>query len=477
MRFSERMKETALDVRALRARLLGEVVVPGDEGWDEARRAWNLAVDQRPAAVAFPETAGDVAAIVEFARSNGLRVAPQGTGHAASPGLLDDSVLVKTSRMRGVRIDAAGRRARVEAGALWIEVTTAAAEHGLAALAGSAPTVGVVGYTLGGGLGWLGRRYGFAANSVQAVELVTADGRLIKADREHHADLFWALRGGGGSFGVVTAIEFALYPVRDVYAGALFWPIERSREILRAWRKWVQDVPNEVSSVGRIMRFPAIPAVPEPLRGGAFVLVEAAYLGGEADGADLLRPLRELAPEIDTFSVIPVTALSKLHMDPEQPVAGLGDGVLLERLPPEAVDAFVAAAGPRSRSSLVSVELRHLGGALAQASPEHGAVGSFDEPFALFAVGSAVDADIAASVKAQLRLVRGVMAPWSARRTFLNFTGRLTDARSHYQSGAYPRLREVKSAYDPDDRIRSNSPIPPARQGSPRRPIAIPVRR
>jgi hypothetical protein len=163
-----------------------------------------------------------------------------------------------------------------------------------------------------------------------------------------------------------------------------------------------------------------------------------------------------------------MTDLSKLHMDPEQPVAGIGDGMLLDELPPAAIDAFVAVAGPRSGSPLVSVELRHMGGALAQASSEQGAVGSFDVAFALFAVGGAADAELAAAVKAHLRLIRGVMAPWIAARTFLNFTGRLTDPRSHYEPAAYPKLREVKAAYDPDDVIRSNFPIPPAPQGSPR---------
>ena len=205
------------DAQALRARVAGDVVTPADEAWDEARQAWNLAVDQRPVAVVLAETADDVVVTIEEARAAGLRVAPQGTGHNAAPlGELSGTILLRTSRMRGVEIDPAAQIARVEAGVIWIEVVEAAAEHGLAALAGSSPDVGVVGYTLGGGLSWLARKYGFAANQVTAVELVTADGRFIRADRENEPDLFWAVRGGGGSFGVVTALEFRLFPLTEV---------------------------------------------------------------------------------------------------------------------------------------------------------------------------------------------------------------------------------------------------------------------
>ena len=196
------------------------IVLPHDPSWDEARLAWNLSADQQPAAVALPETAADVQAVVRWARHRGLRIAPQGTGHNALPlGSLAHTVLLKTGRMRGVEIDASAHRARVEAGVLWGEVSDAAAEHGLAALAGSSADVGVVGYSLGGGVSWLGRRYGLASNSVTAVELVNAAGELVRADAEQNTDLFWALRGGGGSFGVVTALEFTLYPIAEVYAG------------------------------------------------------------------------------------------------------------------------------------------------------------------------------------------------------------------------------------------------------------------
>src|SRR5215831_9755835 len=265
-------------------------LTPGDRGWDDARRAWNLAVDQHPAAVAIPRTAHDVVAAVGFARENGLRVAAQGTGHHAAPlGPLDGTVLIKTHAMRGISIDPVGRTARVEAGARWQEVADAAAGHGLAGLAGFAPDLGVVGHVLGGGLSWLGRCYGLAANNVEAFELVTADGELIRADAVSEPDLFWALRGGGGSFGVVTAIELRLFPVTEVYAGQLWWPADAAPEVLKAWRELTEgDLPEEFTSAARLANFPQVPAIPEHLRGRSFIIVFTSHLGSPAQADALL---------------------------------------------------------------------------------------------------------------------------------------------------------------------------------------------
>ena len=357
---------TPADVASLRSSIAGDVYVPGDAGYDEARQAWNLYVDQQPSLIVMPESAIDVVKAVRFARAEGLRVAPQGTGHGASSlESLEGAMLLKTSRMRRVDIYPSSRTARVEAGAEWHEVTVPAAEHGLATLAGSAADVGVVGYTLGGGMGWLARRYGMAANSVTAVEIVTPDGRLVRSDADNEPELLWAVRGGGGQVGIVTALEFNLYPVRELYAGTLFFPIERSAEVLHAWREWTDTVPEEVTSVGRLLQFPPIPDLPDFLRGKRFVVVEAAYIGDEFEGAELIRPLRELGPDMDTFAMIPAPALQELHMDPPQPVPGQGDGTFLDELPSAAIDAIVAAVGPGSGSALLSVEIRHCGGAMA----------------------------------------------------------------------------------------------------------------
>lgn len=452
-----------MDVGTLPSRLSGRLVSETDEGWDLARRAWNLAADQHPRYVAFPEAAEEVVDVVAFARAGGLGVAPQGTGHGAGPlGALDDCVLLSTSRMREVVIDPDRRRARIGAGVKWGEVQAAAAPHGLAGLAGSAPDVGVVGYTLGGGLGWLGRRYGLACNSLLAADVVTADGRTLRVDRDHEPDLFWALRGGGGSFAIVTALEFALYAVRELYAGTMFWPLERAAEILHAWQAWTAGLPDMVTSVGRVINLPPIPEIPEFLRGRSFVLVEAACLTAEGEGIELVRPLRQLGPEIDTFAMMPPTGLGALHMDPVDPSPAFVDGMLLADLPAAAVDALVQAAGPGSRSPLLSVELRHLGGALDDAAPAHGALASLEAGFAEVAVSLVLNPEMAAAVQRHAAVVRAALAPWDAGRNYANFAELSIDAADLFQPATGERLRRVKAKYDPNDLIRSTHPIRPA---------------
>lgn len=451
---------SSVDVRALRLRLNGDLVLPGEPGWDDARRAWNLAVDQNPFAVALVETAADVVAIVQFACIHGLRVAPQGTGHGASAlESLEDVILLKTERMRRVQIDAESRTARAEAGALWQDVVEPAAEQGFLVLHGSSPDVGVVGYTLGGGMGWLARSRGLAANTVVAVEIVTAEGRLVRADRDNEPDLFWAVRGGGGSFGVVTAIEIRMYDTPDLYAGALFWPVDRAADVLHAWRAWAQTVPDEVTSVGRILHLPPVPDIPEPFRGKSFVLVEAVFTGPEAEGAALIEPLRALEPELDTFGSVQPTALPHVHMDPPKPVPGVGDGMLLDELPPAAIDAMVATATP----PLLSFEIRPLGGKLAEPSPDHGAVGALEAGFALFAVGFAPTSEIGAAVEQAVDRVKAQFAPWESSRTYFNFAERGVDPDRLYPTATYRRLRRVRARYDGGELFVANHSIPPAR--------------
>jgi hypothetical protein len=452
-----------IDVAPLRSSIAGDVYVPGDEGYDEARRAWNLYVDQRPSVIVMPESAIDVVKAVRFARAEGLRIAPQGTGHGSSSvESLEGSMLIKTTRMRRVEIYPASRTARVEAGAEWQDVTVPAAQHGLAALAGSSGDVGVVGYTLGGGMGWLSRRYGLAANSVTAAEMVTPDGRLVRADAYNEPDLLWAVRGGGGQVGVVTALEFALYPVREAYAGTLFFPLERASEVLHAWREWTDTVPDEVTSVGRILQFPPIPDLPDFLRGKQFVVVEAAYLGDEFEGAELIRPLRELGPEMDTFAMIPAPALQELHMDPPQPVPGQGDGTFLTDFTSGAIDALVAAVGAGSGSPLLSVEVRHCGGAMASGS-RGGAQTQLDAPFMVFGVGLTPNEEIAEAVRSHTRVLLETLAPWRAEFDYYNLREMSAEAHEVLPADSYRKLREIKARYDAGEAIISAHPVRPAR--------------
>jgi FAD/FMN-containing dehydrogenase len=425
------------------------LVFPDQPGWDEARRAWNLSVDQRPAAVALPENVADVAAAVDHARSVGLRVAVQGTGHGAGSTSLDGALLVNMSRMTGVEVDAGARVARVAGGTLWRDVVEKGVEHGLTALHGSAGDVGVVGYSLGGGIGWLARKHGLSASSILSAEVVTADGEVVRADPDTNPDLFWALRGGGGSFGVVTEVEIALYPVAEVFAGWSVWPAWRAVEVLGRWADWTKAAPEEVTSVGRLLQMPPIPEVPEPLRGRQLVVVEAAFTADEREGRELLRPLLELEPELDTFATVPARALTELHRDPPGPAPGRSEGWMLDAFDGDVAQAVVDVAGMDGTSPLLSIEVRHLEGALGRPDPRGGVLSQLDAPYAMYSVGVVTGPDAMARIDERLADVRAATEPWLSRRRYFNFAERDVDPVSFYAQGDYGRLTAIREEVDP----------------------------
>ncbi len=446
-----------VNLHELDGRLQGDVVTPDDETWDAARQAWTLAVDQRPIAVVHAETADDVAATVRFAAEHGLRIAFNAGGHNAGP--IDwsrDTLLLRTERMRGITIDPVARRARIEAGVQGKPLAVAAGEHGLAFLAGTSPDVGVVGYALGGGLSWMLRRYGLACNTIVAADVVTADGRVVHTDREAEPDLFWAIRGGGGNVAAVTALELDLVPVAEIYAGAFLWPIERATEILNAWRSWIETAPETCESLGRMLQFPDAPFLPPHLSGRAFVVVEAACIGSEADGAALVQPFRDLDPEFDTVSLMPTSELSLVNMDPDFPLPYAGDGILLDELPAAAIDEIVGAF---VGSPLLHVEVRQLGGAAAIRSPEHGLLDAIDQPFVCFTFGFAPSAEAAAVAEHAVAGVLGALGPWDSGRRYLNFAETRVDPRSIFPPESYERFRQVKAHYDPTGMFRANHAI------------------
>ena len=439
------------------------LVAPDDPAFDQARLAWNRAVDQHPAAVAFPSCEQDVVSLVQFASDRGWRVAPQGTGHNAGPlRFTENTVLCKTERMRQVDIDPRARTVRLGSGVLWGELSGAAAAHGLAGLLGSSADVGVVGYALGGGYSLIGRMYGLCANSVRAIELVTAHGRLVRCDAEHETDLFWALRGGGGSFGIVTALELELLPLERVYAGALFFPIEAAGEVLRAWRELTSfpSLPDELTTMGRLLRLPPDPELPVELRGQSFTVVHVYHVGIREVADELLAPLRQLGPLMDTVRSVPIELLTQLHMDPSHPVMAAGEGLLLTELPPNALDAFIEVATEVSDVPMTTIELRHLGGALAQADPQGGAVSSVDAEYLMFAAGALPNPECEGAVRAQIRVVHAALGPWAAPHVYLNIVETRMDVSRFWDRATYERLRQIKTSVDPTDVIRSNHPIP-----------------
>jgi FAD/FMN-containing dehydrogenase len=429
----------------------GTLVYPGDDGWDRARAAWVVNVDQRPAAVALARSNKDVSAIVMSAARAGLRVTTQSTGHGATPvGPLRSTVLLRTTGLDAIHVDPAERTVWVGSGVEWGAASAVTAEHGLAVQAGSAPDVGIAGFLLSGGISWLSRSRGLAANDVLAIEIVGADGRARVVDNNREPDLFWALRGGGGSFGVVTGIKLRLHPQPTVAAGTLFFPMQRAGEVLHAWRRWTRTVPGQTMSCGRLLQLPPLPELPPPLSGQAFVVVEVAHQGPLEELDTAIAPLRDLCPTMDTIAEIPTAGLFALHMDPPGPTPCRGNGMLLNDVPPSAIDALVSCAGHGSGSPLLSVELRHLGGAIATRPAGAGAVGHFDAEFVMFAVGVTPDKAAETKVDEFIRKVEQALAPWSADIHYANFDERAAGGRDRFHDrDTLNRLQAVKARVDP----------------------------
>ena len=436
-----------------------DVLSRGSDGYEANRGVFNVLLSQDPAGIVTPAGAADVVEALEYAKAEGLRIAAQRTGHSAEPlGDLAETLLVRTAAMSSVSIDAGRRVARVGAGALWGDLVPPASELGLAACHGSSPTVGIVGYSLGGGVGWYGRKHGLQCNRVTAVELVDATGTEQRVDAACDPEFFWALRGGGGDFGIVTALEFELLPIAEVFAGSLFFPVERAAEVLHAWHEWTAGAPEEVTSIGRLMSFPPLPEIPEPMRGNSFAIVEAVALLGEAEAAEVLAPLRDLGPATDTFALQPPAGISGLHMDPPGPAPYAGAGMLLGDLPGEAIDALLAAVGPGSGSKLVSVELRHDGGAMSRSDPAHGAMDRLPGSFLMFGVGIVPEPDAMPPTLEWLGAMRAAMSPWDAGR-YLNFSDEEEDIAVAFPPETVERLRAAKQKYDPENLFHANHPV------------------
>jgi FAD binding domain len=449
----------SIDAGPLRAEIKGGVVAPEDPVWDDARQAWNLVADQRPALVVRPTSADDVAATVRFAASAGLRVAPQCFGHGAvSLGDLDGTILLRTIGMTGVSVDPERRTATVRAGAAWRDVVGPAAEHGLVGLHGMSGGVGVTGYALGGGIGWLSRLHGLASTHISSLEVVTADGEERHVDADNEPELFWALRGGGGGPAVVTSMEIVLFELREAFAGALMWPLESAPEIVHTYREWIAATPDELTSTIRFLRFPPLPEIPDPLRGRELVAITLAFTGTEADGNALVAPLRALdSPYLDTLATIPAPALGDISGDPQDPGPAIGNGLLLDQFTRETADAYLELGGPDARTPFVSVEIRQLGGALKRATPDPGAGGPLTSEALAFATGVPVDSDVGAALDRAHDALRERLSPWIGERSsLLTFDERGRSLRGAFTAPVADRLAAVTRSYDPDEIFVAN---------------------
>ncbi|WP_320671842.1 FAD-binding oxidoreductase [Patulibacter defluvii] len=438
------------------------IVRPDDEAYDTARRAWNLAVDQRPAAVCVATSVADVQAAVRYARAHGLRIAAQATGHlAAALGSLDRTLLLRTALHDGeVAVDPIARRVRIQAGALWGEVAEACAPHGLTVLHGSSPTVGVIGYLLGGGLSFYAREHGLAVNHVTAFEVVTADGAARRVDAGSDPDLFWALRGGGGGFAIVTAVELTALPIAEVFGGALFFPVDAAPAVVRAWHEWTREAPRSVTTSLRILCLPPLDEVPPPLRATPVVCVDGVALEA-ADGQALVeRLLAAATPLLGGWQTMPSLAVLRLHGDPEPPTPGVSDAILLDELDDAAIDAFLALAGAGSGSPLLAAELRQLGGALAEAPAGAGVRGALEGRFLLFGVGVPMGPGDGDAIAAHLRRMQQELGAWATGTRFSSFSeAPATALDACVPAAAVARLREIRATVDGDRLLAGAHPL------------------
>jgi FAD/FMN-containing dehydrogenase len=451
------------DAAVLRAAVAGSVLLPGDAGYDDERAVFNLNHQLRPAVIVVASGVADVQAAVDFAAGQHRPVLVKTTGHQVIDSATE-AVVIATHRMNDVTIDVAERTARVGAGVLWSEVVEAAAKVGLAPLNGSNPTVGVSGYTLGGGLSpTLGRSKGYAADHVRSLQVVTADGELRHVDANSEPELFWALRGGKGNFGVVTSLEFDVFPVSRLYGGALYFAGERMADVLRAWTAWLPDTPETMISSFAVMRMPAIPEVSEPLRGQFLVAVRIAYDGTVADGERLVAPLRAVAPAVlDTVRDMPYAEVASIHNEPVDPIPYYERGIMLREFPQRAQDKLVELVGPESATGLVIAELRALGGAWDREPAVPNAVATRGLPYSLLGVAAGPLAEEPA-LKAWVAELLDGMSPWEGDRRYPNNLApeEAGDAAAIYGPERYARLVAVKKAYDPANMFRLNHNVAP----------------
>lgn len=414
----------------LRQVFRGPVHAPEDPGYHDLRTSLKLRVHPEPALVAEALDVADVQAALRWAGERGVPFALQATGHGTFVPS-DGGLLVRIGRMGGVLVDPDLRVAEVEAGSRWGDVVSAAGAYGLAPLSGSAHDVGVVGYTIGGGIGWIARRFGYAADSVLSAEVVTADGELVKANEDEHADLFWALRGGGASFGVVTSLRFRLYPLERVYGGDMLFPIERAADTFAFYADWAE--PPELTTAVVVQRNSPVESVPGPV-----LAVRGLYTGGADDGKRAFQPLLDVAglPLHDGFRETTFAASSVGAPGPQ-------NFELYDELPEQVIDGVIDSVGDAGEAA--AVEIRRWGAAMADGP---GPCGRRDVPFSVKVEGPATSIE--------------PILPYATGKTFLNFMPDPTRTADAFTKSDLRRLQQVKRAYDPDNVLHLNQNIAPA---------------
>jgi FAD/FMN-containing dehydrogenase len=460
------------DVRTTRFELdgfRGQLLHPGDDGYDEARKVFNGMIDRSPALIARCAGADDVAAVVDLAAAESLPLSVYGGGHGVTGSAVCDAGLCVDLRgMKGIEVDAGARTVRAEAGLTWGELDAATQEHGLAVTGGRVSTTGISGLALGSGSGWLERKLGFVCDNLIRAEVVTADGRQVIASEQDNADLFWGLRGGGGNFGVVTAFHFRLHPIGPiVLGGMLMYPAAMARDVVRFWRDFMLTAPDEVGSALAFITAPPEEFVPEPVRGQPVIGIVLCYAGPVEEGEKVLQPLREFGPPgIDLVQAMPYVAVQQL-LDAPNPkgMQNYWSADFFAELPDEAVDVLVEQA-TKPVSPMTQLILMAGGGAIARVPEDATAFGQRTAPWNMHYLSMWPDPADAERNIAYTRGIATSMKPWTTGRAYLNFLGDEGAGRVEAAFGPekFARLQALKRKWDPENLFRHNQNIPPASQ-------------
>jgi FAD/FMN-containing dehydrogenase len=448
----------------LREHVRGEVIGPDDEGYEEARKVYNAMIDRRPGVVVRCANAGDVIAAVNFARENQLALAVRGGGHSVPGfGTCDDGVVIDFSRMRGVRVDPATRTARAEGGATWGDFNAATNAFGLATTGGIISTTGAAGLTLGGGIGYLDRGFGLSCDNLVSADVVTADGHFVVASEHENEDLFWALRGGGGNFGVVTSLEFRLHPVKDIYGGPMFFELEHAGDLLRFYREFISDAPEELGGFPAFQIAPPLPFIPEGRHGDTFVAFVACWAGPLDQGEKAIKPIREVAPIVAEFvGPMPYPALNSAFDALVPPgLQHYWKANFVTELNDEAIAAHLEH-GPKVPAVNSTVHIYPINGACHRVAEEATAFAYRDANFATVIAGMWPDPAHNEANIAWVRDYYDATAPYSEEGGYINFMAEDDQDRikANYR-GNYERLVEVKRKYDPDNLFHLNQNIKP----------------
>jgi FAD/FMN-containing dehydrogenase len=455
---------SAKSLSDLRSVVRGDVIVPGDDGYEDARKVHNGMIDRQPAAVIRVANAGDVMTVVRHAHETGLAVAIRGGGHSGPGfGTCDGGIVVDLSRLRGVRVDPVAKTARAEGGATWGDFNAATHAFGLATTGGIISTTGISGLTLGGGIGYLTRGFGLSLDNLISADVVTADGKMVVASERDNADLFWAIRGGGGNFGVCTSLEYKLHPVQNVYWGPMFYEVKETANVLRFFREYIKTAPEQMGAFPAFQIAPPLPFIPENRHGDMFCAIVACWAGDPAEGERQFKAFHDVAEvKAEMVGPVPYPAINSAFdgLFPKG-IRQYWKGNFVKELSDQAIAEHVTH-GPSAPTVSSTMHLYPINGACHRVSADATAFGHRDANFAMVVLAASDDPSRDDANKKWVRDYSNALAPYSEVGGYVNFMDDDDTKRIKANYGAnYGRLANIKRTYDPDNVFRVNQNIVP----------------